>query len=257
MEWYEKLYRNRYSHLCGFASPEETRKEVQFVTNVLQLKPGDHLLDLCCGFGRHTHEIAKLAGCRVTGFDLSAEYIQLAREKYSTANTHYQQGDMRHLPWKDYFQAVVNLFTSFGFFAEDVENEKVLREVNKVLKPGGLFLLDYENKYHFIQHDVRQRGRHWQRDEEGTLYLIRNSYDVFTEREQYWVDIYENDEFVDRVGYDIRLYSFPELEKMLVRNGFQIVQTWGDFDHSEFSLQSRRLITLAQKMDGSSERKSI
>lgn len=248
MEWFERLYTKNFIHLCGFADPEQTQKEANFVVKALNLNQTSHLLDLCCGFGRISYEISKLCHCSITGLDLSEDYLSLAKKKYYSENINYIKGDMRNIRFTNQFDAVINLFTSFGFFEKDEENEKVLKEVNTALKPGGCFLLDYENKFYFVQNDVLSQKRYWQKKDEDTYYLIENKYDVFNEREVYEVNIIFKGKVVEKIGYDIRLYSLPELRAMLNRNGFEIRSIWGDYEGNPYTVQSKRLITLSRRV---------
>jgi ubiquinone/menaquinone biosynthesis C-methylase UbiE len=248
MEWFEKLYTKDYIDLCGFGSPEQTKIEAQFIVDVLNLKPESHLLDLCCGFGRHTREISQKVSCQITGTDLSDEYLTLARKNYSAENITYVKGDMRHVNIKNRFDAVTIMFTSFGFFESDEQNERVLGEVNKALKNGGYFLMDNENRFNFVLNDVVKSETSWEKLGNNKYCLIKNEYDIVSEREIFKAQIMEENRIVTSVEYNIRLYSLPELKNMLKRNGFELINVWGDFDKREYSLHSRRLIILARKI---------
>ncbi len=231
----------------GFADTAQTEAEVEFLFNVLDFQSNAKVLDLCCGYARHATLMSERSTLHVTGMDLSADYLQIAKQGHAGSNLHFVRGDMRRVPFHDSFDVVINLFTSFGFFETDEENETVLKQIHRALKPGGQFLLDYENKFHFVQNDVLQKERCWWRDDSGSLYLIENSYDANTERERLRVLKFEN-ETITESGYNIRLYSLPELKRMLERTGFQLVQVWGDFNAEPYSVQSRRLITLSRKV---------
>lgn len=248
MEWFEKLYTKDYINLCGFASPEQIKIEANFVVDVLGLNSKSKLLDLCCGFGRHAFEISNLVKCQIVGIDLSDDYLTIAREKYSTPNIKYVKGDMRDIRIENHFDAVTNLFTSFGFFEKDEENEKVIQEANKSLKEGGLFILDNENKFNFVLNDVLKKEYYWQKIDDDKYCIIHNKYDIVNEREIFSVKIIEDGKDEIHVGYNIRLYSLPELTSMFKRNGFELVNFWGDFDKSNYSIHSRRLITLSRKI---------
>ena len=250
MEWFERLYTKEFIELCGFADSEQTRREAAFVVKALNVTSKTKLLDLCCGFGRHSSEIAKIAHCSIAGVDWSDEYLAIAKEHYSGPGIEYRKGDMRDLPFDGEFDAAVNLFTSFGYFDADAENEQVLHEVNRALKPSGLFLLDYENKFWFVRNDVQTKRRSWQKKDSETYYLIENKYDVIKEREVYSIAILQRGTVVDEVGYSIRLYSLPELQSMLDRQGFELVQVWGDYEGNPYTVDSKRMITLSKKMAG-------
>ena len=247
-EWFREFYVEELTELVGFPSPEATEQQVGFVLNKLNLPQRAKILDLCCGYGRITHILAKNRKYQITGFDLSEDFLQIARSEFSAPNIKYVQGDMRKLPFKNEFDAVVNLFTSFGYFDTDEQNEKILTQINKALKTGGLFFLDYENKFNFVMNEVMKKKRSWYNTRHHQLYLIENEYDFLKEREIVTFRHYKDGSIVKQVCCNIRLFSFPELEKMLTRNGFEILQVWGDFDGGPLSVESRRVITLSRKV---------
>ncbi len=155
---------------------------------------------------------------------------------------------MRQLPFKNKFDAVVNLFTSFGYFETDGENEQCLAQINKALKKGGLFFLDYENKFNFVMNEVMRKKRTWYNTKHNQLYLIENDYDFAKEREIVSFRQYQNGAVVKEYCYNIRLFSFPELQRMLQKNGFEIISVWGDFNGEPLSVESKRVITLSRKV---------
>jgi SAM-dependent methyltransferase len=156
-------------------------------------------------------------------------------------------GDMRSLPYECSFDGVINLFTSFGFFDTDEENENVLKEVAKALKPQGVFLLDTENKVHFLVHGVLKQRRTWKLGDDGRMYLIENEYDAKNGREIFRLSIISGGRIKETTGYNIRLYRYPKICRMLSRRGFDVAAVWGDYDRSAYSVDSRRQIILASK----------
>jgi SAM-dependent methyltransferase len=248
MEWYEEFYTNEYIDVVGFASDEQTRRETGFIQEVLKLEAGAKILDLCCGYGRHSRLLAQSGSYEVVGLDLSENYLDIARQADAGSNVEFIKGDMRDIPFKQEFDAVLNLFTSFGFFETDRENEDVIRQVNKSLKDQGLFLLDYENKFYFVFNDVYRKEKAWQAIDGDKYVLFENKYDVFTEREQFRAAFYENGKITKDSGYDIRLYNFPEISAMLERGGFEVVDVWGNYSQEIYSTRSKRLIILAKKI---------
>jgi hypothetical protein len=155
---------------------------------------------------------------------------------------------MRDISFKNYFDAVINMFTSFGFFDSDRENENVITQVNKSLKKHGLFLLDYENKFYFVFNDVFKKGKYWEKLDDNNYIFYENTYDAMNEREIFNVHFIENGRVKMSSGYNIRLYSFPEISAMLKRNGFEVLDVWGDYHANMYSVRSKRLITLSRKI---------
>src|SRR4051812_434303 len=107
--------------------------------DVLALPSGSRILDVPCGQGRHAHLLAE-AGFDVDGLDYSKELLAIAKKRGTARTLRYTRGDMRALPakWTGRFDAVANLFTSFGFFVQPSDDAKVIAEFARVLKPGGV-----------------------------------------------------------------------------------------------------------------------
>ena len=247
MEWYEEFYTTDYMNLVGFASEEQTQREVDFIRSVLKPAPRSRILDLCCGYGRHVNLLGKMGDVEATGLDLSDDYLKIAEKNISSPRVKFIKGDMRNIPFENHFDSIYNMFTSFGFFETDEENEEVLRQVHKALKAGGLFLLDYENKFYFVLNDVFKKEKYWEKLDRDSYVLCESVYDVMREREIFNVRFIRNGVVKMGSGYDIRLYSFPEISAMLKRNGFEIMDVWGDYNSNDYSARSKRLIILSSK----------
>lgn len=114
------------------------RAQVTRLIELLELPDGAAILDCPCGQGRHAHLLAE-AGFNVTGVDYSATLLDIAKARGTGARLRYRKGDMRRLPaqWSGRFDAVLNLFTSFGFFDDAHDDATVIREFARVLAPGG------------------------------------------------------------------------------------------------------------------------
>lgn len=134
------------------------RHEVEKMIGWLDLPEGSKVLDLCCGMGRHSLALAE-AGFEVTGVDLSEVLLHEARNQDGAQAVTWLRSDMRELPLDGGFDAVVNLFTSFGYFEDDEEQVKVLREVYRMLKPGGKCIIDFLNPAYVISHLVPHSTR--------------------------------------------------------------------------------------------------
>lgn len=135
---YEKLYANR--------DETEAQQLIDLLEETLSLNTCSKILDLGCGRGRHSINLAR-KGYNVTGIDLSEQAIETAKEKAKNEGLmglKFEVRDMRN-PLPERFDAIVNLFTTFGYFSDDEENAAVLDSVVDMLKPGGIFVLDYLN----------------------------------------------------------------------------------------------------------------
>ena len=121
--------------------------EVEEVVSLLGIGPGAHILDLCCGVGRHSLELAR-RGFRVTGVDRTRLYLDRASKQAEAEGLkiEFVQDDMRTFCRPDAFDVVINLFTSFSYFEDPEEDRQVLVNVYRSLKPGGVFVLEMLGK---------------------------------------------------------------------------------------------------------------
>lgn len=145
---------------------------------MLQLPVGARILDCPCGQGRHAHLLAE-AGYDVDGVDYSPDLLARAKARGHGTNLRYTRGDMRSLPtkWTRRFDAVVNLFTSFGFFADPADDQRVVHEFARVLRPGGILA------WHGASRDgvmARFLSRDWWRTSDGSLVAQRRSFDALS-----------------------------------------------------------------------------
>jgi ubiquinone/menaquinone biosynthesis C-methylase UbiE len=240
--WHESFFGEDWLRVALSIPDERADQQTDFVVEALSLEPGARVLDLACGHGRHTARLAR-RGFAVTGLDVSASSLALARENEPAAS--YVEADMRELPLEDgSFDAVINLFTAFGYFEDESDDQRVLHEVARVLAPGGSFLIDTINPPGLFG---RYRGRHWDRLDDGTLMLEDHEYDVVTGRTKTeWTLIFEDGERRD-LRHSVRAYTAPELTRLLANAGLDVVASWGGFEGGELTRESWRLILRADK----------
>ncbi|OXM15313.1 SAM-dependent methyltransferase [Paenibacillus herberti] len=144
-EWYERSFGEDYLIVYRHRDWKQAEREVALLVAGLDLRPGARIADIGCGMGRHSLALSKL-GYSVVGMDLSEALLEEARNQEESEAVTWVHGDMRQIPFEDEeFDAVVNLFTSFGYFEKDEEHVQVLREMRRILKPGGRFLIDFLN----------------------------------------------------------------------------------------------------------------
>lgn len=154
------------------------RREIGRLIEILQLPVGARILDCPCGQGRHAHLLAE-AGYDVDGVDYSRELLALAKSRGAGPSLRYARADMRQLPakWNRRFDAVVNLFTSFGFFVDPADDARVIGEFARVLAPGGVLV------WHGASRDgvaARFLGRDWWQTSDGTLVAQQRSFDALS-----------------------------------------------------------------------------
>jgi cyclopropane fatty-acyl-phospholipid synthase-like methyltransferase len=142
-DWFVSWFDTSYYHiLYQHRDDTEAQEFMQYLVSYLDLKKGDKLLDLACGRGRHSIFLNSL-GFNVVGADLSKNSIQFAK-KFENETLHFLEHDMRK-PLKNKYNAIFNLFTSFGFFEDDAEDIAVLKNIKNGLLPGGMAIIDFMN----------------------------------------------------------------------------------------------------------------
>jgi SAM-dependent methyltransferase len=185
------------------------------------------------------------SGLDVVGLDISAHHIELARSaaKDNGVRAEFIVGDMREPP-PGPFDAVINMFTAFGYLETDDEDALVIERAAARLQPGGRFLIDF--------HTILRTLRHWQptgveRGPDGTLLVDEREYDVLGGRlHSHWTSIGPDG---SRHESDIhpRVYTPAELRRMFDRAGMRVMASYGDFDASPLTPDSRRVILVATK----------
>jgi SAM-dependent methyltransferase len=249
MAWYEEFFGEDYMrfHLRGGEwLDERTVPQCDFVLSALDLQPGARILDLCCGQGRHAIELAR-RGFRVTGFDLSEYLLCLARDCADKAEVacEFVRGDMREIPWDSEFDAVLNLFTAFGYLESDEEDERALQAIRAALRPGGLLLVDHHNRERTSSWLGNGRKDWWEGD--GYMVLDQEDWDVRTSRITMTRTIIAPDGARRQTGFVLRLYSHSEWLAMFRRVGLEWVQSYGGYDGSDYAHDSRGLIIVARR----------
>jgi ubiquinone/menaquinone biosynthesis C-methylase UbiE len=143
--WYVESFKQDYLKIYAHRNDETAEQEVDLIISLLGMKTGSAVLDLCCGHGRHSRALAR-RGFQVTGLDLSEVLLAEARRRQKELPAiRYVRGDVRHIPFKNEFDYVLNLFTSFGYFEERAENIKVFEGISRALKTNGMYLIDFLN----------------------------------------------------------------------------------------------------------------
>jgi SAM-dependent methyltransferase len=220
---------------------ERSEAEVAALVKLLELDPPMKILELACGFGRHANRLAGL-GHSVTGVDYMPGFLEIARQRAAEIGVQvdYRQGDMRQVSFQNEFDRVLLLFTSFGYF-EDDENELVLENMKRALKPGGQLMFDIQNR-DVILKDLPPADVI---DKNGDLLINRFSFEPLTGR-------FSNRRIVIREGirkdkpFSIRLYNASEIRQMLDRIGLVDCRLLGE-DNQPISALSHRLVVIARK----------
>lgn len=241
--WTENFFGKYYLRTHNpVLTEKKTLDEVDFIEKCLELEKGAKILDLPCGHGRHSIMLSE-RGYDVTGIDIQEDFINMALEKKSNAK--FSVGDMRKIDYEEEFDAVINMFTSIGYF-DDGENALCLKKMIKALKRGGKLLIDTVNR-EWIMHHTGDIDQAWMLyPDENLTFLANNTFNVFTGR------MHSNQVIVDKdirhhQEQDIRLYTFTELKLILEIHGMEVIEVLGGFKSEEYTVSTNNMIILAQK----------
>lgn len=218
-------------------------EEVSLVCALLGVEPPAHVLDLCCGPGRHSLEFAR-RGFRVTGVDRTPAYLSQAKARAAAESlcVEFVRADMRRFRRAEAFDGAVSLFTSFGYFERPANDRRVALNVFHSLKPGSRFVLDMMGK------EVLARifgPRDWH-EKDGVLYLEERTVSRdWSWIENRWIMLKGSRRKEFRISH--RVYSAAELRALLVECGFRKVNVYGDLAGSPYDQNAKRLVAVARR----------
>jgi SAM-dependent methyltransferase len=239
-EWFASWFDTKYYHLLYRERDDnEARRFIENLLSHLKLPTNSHVLDLACGKGRHSITLNNF-GMNVLGVDLSEQSIAHAKQ-FENDKLHFRVQDMREPFEEEAFDCVFNLFTSFGYFEEEVENQRVLNGISRMMKDDGLFVFDYLN----TQTAVNGLVSHEEKEIDNVHFNITRNFDGEFIRKKIEVTTCEaQHQFEEKV----RGFDHKEIEKMLVKANLIPKEYFGDFDLSAFDPQkSNRLIVICTK----------
>ena len=241
--YFDAHYLLEYEPIFDLASD---RREVGRLIEVLGLPAGARILDVPCGQGRHAHLLAE-AGYDVDGLDYSPVLLERARERGTGPSLRYTRGDMRRLPrrWSGRFDAVLNLFTSFGFFADPADDARVVGEFARVLKPGGVFLFFGGSRDGVM---ARFLARDWWTTNDGTMIAHERSFDplggILTVR-----SVWRGPKRVaGERTHRIRLYTATRLAELCAAAGLVVVEAFDGWSDRPLRRGSTEMLLVARKL---------
>jgi SAM-dependent methyltransferase len=244
--WYEVFFGEDYLRMyVPMLPPEWTEREVDGILTLLALPVGSSILDVCCGYGRHSISLAS-RGYKMTGQDLSEVLLREAQTQAQVqgVQVRWVQSDMRNIPFENEFDAAINMFTAFGYLETEDEDQKVLQQVSKALKPGGLFLLEIVHREGLLRNYASEGIT---RSPDGLLVLEERRFDLLTSRNEVQVTLIHSDGHRSEYNYSLRIYSLTELAQMLAVAELQVKAFYGTWNRSPLTMDNFRLILLSQK----------
>ncbi len=240
MEWFKTWFNSPYYHLLY--QNRDFKEAEDFLLKLLEalkLPAASSIIDLACGKGRHSIFL-NAAGHKVLGLDLSEESIY-ADKNYENEHLEFRVHDMRDPIDSEPVDAVFNLFTSFGYFTDAKDDEKVFKAVSDVLKPGGYFVLDFLNREQVISSlvpkTILERG-------EITFHIEKQIAQPYVRKEIRFEAEGKDHFFFEQV----KLHTQEDIEQLAGKFELEKIFQWGDYDLNPFVKEaSPRSITVFRK----------
>jgi SAM-dependent methyltransferase len=217
--------------------------EVEKAVSLLKIRQSDRILDLCCGTGRHSLELAR-QGFDVVGVDHTTSFIKKAKQyaENDHLEVEFVVADMREYCQPNCFDIVVNLFGSFGYFEDPDDDRRVVRNMYTSLRSGGRFLIETMGKEIALR---EFKEKDWW-DEGDTLVLAeRKPHQDWRRIQTRWIVIKGNQRVEHTVS--VRSYSAAELSTLLSDSGFVNVQVFGDLEGINYDQGAKRLVVIGTK----------
>ena len=237
--------------MCSSDLTENTRREVDFIVTSAAIQPYSHILDLCCGQGRHCLELARRGFKHVMGLDRSRYLVRLAKKRAQGEGLQvlFKEGDARNprLP-ENSMDCVAIMGNSFGYFSNKQDDEKVLTAVGKILRPSGQIVLDITDGSHM--HDNFDR-RSWEWIDEHHFVCRERSISQDGERLiSREVIVHDEMGVIADQFYAERLYTRDSISKLLDKTGFRNVRHHGHAEalsdrDQDLGMMARRILLTA------------
>ena len=217
------------------------------ISKLLEMKPGESILDLACGFGRYSLPLAKL-GYSVIGIDLNQSFIQEASEKAKefNLNARFKCVDMREYIKPAGFENIIIMYNSFGYFQDPDDDKKVIKNCYESLKPSGKLILQDVTREHIFAYRSNKQSRYWFEESDGTIRLEETTVNddwTWSTTKLILIKGSERREYT----YGMRLYSTSEYIDLFTSAGFINPQTFGGVSGRPYDKEKDHLVLVVEK----------
>lgn len=243
--WYEQDRFWIEAELILFSKQRQAdaKAEVDNIISLTGIKPDMKILDLGCGIGRHALELAR-RGFEVTGVDRTESYLATARNNAQKENLQvdYVQEDMRAFRRPSGYDAVISMFTSFGYFEDPEDDRKVATSMLASLRSDGVLLIDV------VGQEIVKRiwqDKDWHEDE-GVFLLEEHSHNEdWSWCENRWILFKDGKKTEQR--FSNRLYSAEMMTSLLLKTGFSRTEVYGSLAGTPYDETAQRLVVVGRK----------
>ncbi|MFC1884385.1 class I SAM-dependent methyltransferase [Thermodesulfobacteriota bacterium] len=255
VDWWKDLFDETYLLTDARSVCDEnlTRMEVDFLIDTLRPGKSAPILDMCGGQGRHSLELSSRGFSNVTVLDYSHCLIELGKQRAEKEelNTSFIKGDARETGLRSKsFHFIIIMASSFGYFADEDENKKILSEAFRLLMSGGVLLLDLPNR-NYVLENFKPCSSHRVNDDITVRRDRKLEHDILFSQE---IVMSEKKGCIRDKGYLTRLYSREKISSLIYSADFSSVTCTKDFMNrdgkGDFGNMSNRMVVVAKKGAG-------
>jgi SAM-dependent methyltransferase len=230
----------------GWEGDRPDEEEAAIIARLLEIKRGSSLLDVCCGYGRHSVVFAEKYGQEVTGIDISRGLIDNARERAAARGLkiRYEARHAADMTWKNRFDAAIIANNSFSLFSPE-QAPAVLEKINRALKPGGRLFLDIDNQTFNCRYG--EYAARWHRWPLGlTLQEVYFHKDISVETNRDISLVKGSDRIHEFIIFK-RIYTPGEIKDRLAKSGYRVTHLYGDWDLAPLTDAGPKMLLAAEK----------
>jgi len=246
LEWWESYFRDHWIMSDGTKSHKVTVMSIDFIEKTWNVSKGTKILDLGCGYGRLSIELAR-RGYDVVGLDYSESLLNTAkiRAEETGVSVDFVRCDMRKMEYEEEFDGVISWDASFGYFS-DVENDKMMKRIARSMRSGGELILDLHNRDSYLR---KHLGKKWKRNNDY-LTVEDWTFDVSSSRlniYSFTVNIKDGRTWENTMSF--REYTHPELRNLLRNSGLDYMDVFGDLGYTPDVSKADTITILAKKQE--------
>jgi cyclopropane fatty-acyl-phospholipid synthase-like methyltransferase len=230
----------------GWEGDRPDEEEADTIARLLEIKPGEALLDIACGYGRHATVMAGKYGQDVTGIDISQGLIAAAKKNAGQKGLkiRYEAKRAAEIAWKNTFNTAIIVNNSFSLIAPE-EAGAVLEKVHRALKPGGRLFMDVDNKpFNCRYGEYAARWHHWLIGLTLQELYFHQDISVETNRD---VSLVKGSDRIHEFIIFKRIYAADEITELLKKSGFKVTKIYGNWDLTALTEASPKMLLAAVK----------
>ena len=240
MNWFKDWFNSKYYHILYKNRNEiEAKLFLDKLINYLPIQKNQKIIDVACGKGRHSIYLNSL-GFNVHGIDLSKKSIDIAK-KYENKSLHFSIHDMRKGYKANYFDLSINLFTSFGYFSNNQDDQDAINAMSSNLKENGILIIDFMNVNNVINNLLHKEKKIIQNIEFNIKREIKKNYII---KKIHIKDKKKNEVFQEKV----KMLTLDDFLFLIKNANLKTIDIFGDYKLNPFNTQkSERLILVCKK----------